>query len=140
MSTAKAGDKVKVHYTGRLEGGPQFDSSVGGDPIDCTAGGPELIPGFSKALVGMSAGDKKTVTIPPEEAYGPYQTGMTKEVPRAALPPQVEEGMPLRADIGGQEVILWVTALDQENATLDANHPLAGKTLVFDLEVVEVAG
>ncbi len=133
MRVVEQGDRVRVHYTGKLEDGTVFDSSQGGEPLEFVAGGSEVIPGVSNAVLGMSVGESKTVTVPPEEAYGPHQEGLVQRVAVDRLPPGVQVGMPLKAVAGDREVILWVTELGEEEAVLDANHPLAGKTLIFEL-------
>ncbi len=137
MAAVKQGDTVTVHYTGKFEDGDVFDSSSGGEPLKFTAGGQEVIPGVSNAVVGMNTGDSKTVTVSAEEGYGERQEGLLQKVPRAQLPPEVKVGDPLQAQVEGNNFIFWVKDLDEEFATLDANHPLAGKTLVFELELVE---
>jgi peptidylprolyl isomerase len=135
----KQGDRVKVHYTGRHEDGTVFDSSDGKAPLEFTAGGPEVIPGVSKAVIGMEAGQKKTVTIPPAEGYGTHDDGLVSEVPVERLPDGAKVGDRLEARGGEQTFVVWVRELDDEKAKIDANHPLAGATLVFDLELVEIA-
>jgi peptidylprolyl isomerase len=138
MAQAQKGDKVKVHYTGKFPDGTVFDSSEGGDPLEFTAGGTELIPGVSNAVVGMEPGQSKTVEIEPSEGYGDRQEGMEQTVPRNMLPAEAKVGDPLQAQAGDQTIVVWVKELDDNEATLDANHPLAGQTLVFDLEMVAV--
>jgi len=138
MRVVEQGDRVRVHYTGRLEDGTVFDSSQGGEPLEFIAGGSEVIPGVSNAVLGMSVGETKTVTVPPEDAYGPHQEGLVQRVAIDRLPPGVQVGMPLKAVAGDREVILWVTELGEEEAVLDANHPLAGKTLIFDVVIKSV--
>jgi peptidylprolyl isomerase len=138
MAQAQKGDKVKVHYTGKFPDGTVFDSSEGGDPLEFTAGGTELIPGVSNAVVGMEPGQSKTVEIEPSEGYGERQEGMEQTVPRNMLPAEAKVGDPLQAQAGEQTIVVWVKELDENEATLDANHPLAGQTLVFDLEMVAV--
>ena len=142
MSKATSGSTVKVHYTGRLEDGTEFDSSVDRDPMEITLGGGQVIPGFEAGLMDMAAGDKKTVTIPSDEAYGPVHEEMVQNVPLADLPtdPAPTVGDQLMAHTpDGQQIPLIVTEITDEHAVLDANHPLAGKTLIFDLEMVEVS-
>jgi len=139
MSQAKDGDKVKVHYTGKLEDGEVFDTSEGRPPFEFVIGQNQVIPGFEQGIVGMTVGDKKTVTIPPEKAYGQYQDEMTVEVNKKDFPDDLnpEIGMQLqmkRAD--GAEIGVRVKGIQEEMVTLDANHPLAGKTLVFDIELI----
>lgn len=140
MSQAKQGDKVQVHYTGKFEDGTVFDSSQGAQPLEFTAGGTELIPGVSKAVIGMAPGDSKSVEIPPEEGYGQCQDGMDQTVARNLLPPEAKIGDALQAQAGDQTIVVWVKELNEEEAILDANHPLAGKTLIFDLEMVAITG
>ena len=138
MAQAKQGDRVQVHYTGRLVDGNVFDSSREREPLEFQAGSDELIPGVSNAVVGMSEGDQRTVTVPPEEGYGPRNEEMVQQVPRDVLPAEVEVGDPLRAEAEDQQIEVWVRELTDEHATIDANHPLAGQTLEFDLELVAV--
>ena len=135
---ADTGDRVRVHYTGRLPDGTVFDSSEGKDPIEFEVGSGEIIPGVDKAVQTMAEGDSQTVTIEPADAYGQREEALVHSVERSQLPEGTTEGAALEAQIDGQRAILWVTELGEETATVDANHPLAGQTLVFDLEVVEV--
>ncbi len=138
----KNGDTVKVHYTGRFEDGMVFDSSVGGDPLEFKLGGNEVIPGFEEAAVGMNIGDKKTVSIKPEEAYGPYNDNLVVEMPKEHFPEDISPELGMRliiVDNNGEELPVVVSEIQDESVRLDANHPLAGKTLVFDIELVEVA-
>lgn len=142
MSQAKQGDSVKVHYTGKLDDGTVFDSSVGREPLDFTVGAGQLIAGFDEAVVGMAVGEKKTVRIAPEQAYGPHNPEMTLQVPRSDLPADIqpELGMQLEASQeGGHSMVVTVVEVTDESVTFDANHPLAGKALTFEIEVVEVA-
>jgi peptidylprolyl isomerase len=141
MSQAKSGDTVRVHYTGTLDDGTQFDSSRGREPLEFTLGGGQMIPGFEKAVDGMAVGDSKTINIPATEAYGERHDQMVQEVPREHMPDEIEleVGMQLQAEGPAGPVIVTVTALGEENVTLDGNHPLAGKDLTFDLELVAIA-
>jgi FKBP-type peptidyl-prolyl cis-trans isomerase 2 len=139
--TVKNGDKVKVHYVGRLEGGEVFDSSVDREPLDVEVGGAQVIQGFEEGLVGMEEGEKKTISISPEEGYGHRDPALLIEIPNANIPDGItpEVGMKLRlADKKGQSVMVTVTDVGKESIRLDANHPLAGRVLVFDLEVVSI--
>lgn len=138
MTQVSQGNLVRVHYTGRFEDGTVFDSSSEGEPLEFVAGSHQVIPGVSNAVVGMAEGEKKTVTIPPEEAYGPHNPRLEQTVSRDQLPEETQEGDQLRAIHGDQEIAVWVRQLDVDTAVIDANHPLAGHTLVFDLEVVSV--
>jgi peptidylprolyl isomerase len=138
MSEIKEGDMVQVHYTGRLEDGSVFDSSEGREPLEFKAGGDEVIPGFSRAVIGMQPGDSRTVTICPEDGYGPHYPDRTQRVPLGILPEGVEVGSALQAQTedGLEGVMVWVTEMTGEDALLDANHPLAGQTLIFDILIV----
>lgn len=133
--------RVTVHYTGRLEDGTVFDSSRDKDPITVPLGGKRVIEGFEEAVEGMAVGEKKRVTIPPQKAYGPHRGELVTEVERSRFPAELElkEGQRLQLkNPGGIVTTVRVISLDDKSATVDANHPLAGKTLVFDLEVVGV--
>jgi peptidylprolyl isomerase len=141
MSQAKKGDSIKVHYTGKLDDGTVFDSSVGREPLDFTVGAGQLIAGFDEAVVGMAVGEKKSVRIEAEQAYGPHQPEMTLQAPRSELPADIqpELGMQLEASQeGGHSMVVTVVEVTDESVTFDANHPLAGKALTFDIEVVEL--
>jgi peptidylprolyl isomerase len=141
MSQAKSGDSVKIHYTGTLDDGTQFDSSAGRDPLAFELGSGQVIPGFDKAVDGMAVGESKSVNIPAEDAYGPHHEQMIQEVPRDALPADLEttEGMSLQAQgPDGQVVNLVITAVNDDSITVDGNHPLAGKALNFDIELVSI--
>ncbi|EXJ15067.1 FKBP-type peptidyl-prolyl cis-trans isomerase [Imhoffiella purpurea] len=141
MPHAQQGNTVKIHYTGTLDDGTVFDSSNGREPLEFTIGSGGVIPGFESAVSGMTVGETKTVTIPPEQAYGDYQEEMTQQVPRSAIPPEIElqVGMILSAEgPDGVPVSFVVKAFDQEEVTIDGNHPLAGRNLTFALELVEI--
>src|SRR5215471_8102099 len=140
---AKKGDKVKVHYHGRLTDGSTFDSSEGRQPLEFEVGSGMVIKGFDEGVTGMSVGDKKTISIPHHDAYGPRQEEMVIEFPITNFPPDIqpEVGMTLHMHTEhGQELPVVITAISDETITLDANHPLAGKELVFDLELVDIKG
>jgi peptidylprolyl isomerase len=141
MTTAKSGDTVKIHYTGTLDNGTQFDSSEGREPLEFALGGGQVIPGFDKAVDGMAVGESKTVTIPAEEAYGQRHEQLVQEVPRSALPEEMEPavGMQLQSQSpDGQVMNLVVTEVADESITVDANHPLAGQALTFAIELVAI--
>jgi len=138
MAEIKAGDTVHLHYTGRLEDGHEFDATGDDQPIEFVAGDGELIEGVEDAVLGMSAREKKTVTIAPDQGYGPREEDLVEKVPISALPDDVELGDELTAETEDGEVHVWVTEMGDDEAALDANHPLAGKTLTFDLEVQAV--
>lgn len=139
MTIVAAGDRVKIHYTGKLEDGTVFDRSGEDRPLEFTAGSDaEVIEGLSRAVVGLAKGEPSTITVPPELAYGERQPGLEQTVPRQMIPAEVREGDPVKAETAEGVVILWVAKLDEETALVDANHPLAGRTLVFEVEVVSV--
>jgi len=142
MSQVKANDTVKVHYTGKLADGQVFDSSVErGEPIEFTMGQGQLIPGFEKGLIDMKVNEKKTINIPKEEAYGEPREELVQEVQKSQLPEEIkpEVGMGLVSKSpDGQEMNLVVKDVKEDTIVVDGNHPLAGKDLVFDLEVVEI--
>ena len=140
MAQAKQGDTVRVHYTGTLDDGQEFDSSRGLDPLTFTLGTGSVIQGFDDAVTGMAVGDEKRVTIPADEAYGPRREDLTLQLPRSELPADmaIEEGSQLRMEQGDQSVVVTVRQLDDATVTLDANHPLAGESLTFDLRLVEI--
>ena len=140
MARAKRGDTVRVHYTGTLENGEQFDSSRGTDPLTFTLGEGAVIQGFDDAVYGMAVGESKRVTIPAAEAYGDRRDVRTWRGPRCELPTVLvlEVGSRLRMEQGADSVIVTVRDMDEGSVMLDANHPLAGEALTFDLELVEI--
>jgi peptidylprolyl isomerase len=140
--SAKKGDAVAVHYTGRLEDGSIFDSSVSKSPLSFTLGDGNMIKGFDSAVYGMVIGDKKTVTIPAAEAYGERRQDMMIEVPLTEVPPHIHPEIGLQLTLqgeGGQPMPVTVVDMDDEKITLDANHDLAGKDLIFDIELVSIS-
>ncbi len=132
---AKDGDKVSIHYTGSLEDKTVFDTSENRDPLEFTVGDKNLIPGMNNAVRGMKVGESKTVSIPPEEAYGPYNDKLLFEVPTKNLPPGIKAGTPLRDPRGN---MVMVKEVNEDKSVLDANHILAGKTLIFDIKLVSI--
>ena len=132
---------VKVNYTGKLEDGTIFDSSLneGREPLLVTLGQGALIPGFENGLIGMSVGDKKTIEIAPEEAYGPINEESVLKIEKTKVPENVEVGMLLQTFGPGGVSVVKVLEINEEDVLIDANHPLAGKKLIFDLEVLEVS-
>lgn len=143
MQQVKKGDKVKVHYHGKLTSGETFDSSAGRDPLEFEVGGGMVIPGFDDGVTGMTVGEKKTIQIPFDEAYGPVNPEMLIEMPKERFPAdmEIETGMPLMMSDGqGNQFQVTITEIKEASVMLDANHPLAGKDLVFDLELVEIVG
>lgn len=142
MAQAKQGDSVKIHYTGRLDDGTVFDSSQDRDPLEFTVGAGMVIPGFDAAVAGMAVGDEKTAEIPADEAYGPRRDDLLISVPADRLPDDLEPqvGQQLQMQAGdGRTFVAAVTEVEDEAVVLDANHPLAGKDLIFDIELVEIS-
>lgn len=141
MARAKVGDMVQVHYTGKLDDGEVFDSSVDRNPLEFSIGAGQVIPGFEEAIVGMEPGQEKTVRIPAEEAYGPHRAEMMLAVDRAEVPPEIEPQVGQQLQLvqpNGQTMIVTVTEVTDQQVTMDANHPLAGKALTFDIRLLEV--
>ena len=141
MQQAQSGDKVKVHYNGKLRSGDTFDSSDGREPLEFTVGSGQVIKGFDDGVIGMQVGDKKTVEIDVEDAYGEKSEEMIIEFPKAQFPPDMnpEQGQQLMMSNGaGQSFPVTVMEVKEESVTLDANHPLAGQELIFDIELVEI--
>ncbi|MEP3948296.1 peptidylprolyl isomerase [Ascidiaceihabitans sp.] len=141
MAAIKDGDTVRIHYTGTLLDGSVFDSSEGRDPLEFVVGSGQIIPGLDEALPGMDIGDTKKVQIPVEKAYGPINPEMQQAVPREGIPDDIplELGLQLHMQTpNGQPMPVTVVAMDEATVTLDANHPLAGKDLTFDIEIVSV--
>ncbi|MGB6299648.1 MAG: peptidylprolyl isomerase [Rivularia sp. (in: cyanobacteria)] len=141
MTQAKAGDNVKVHYTGKLDDGTVFDSSVEREPLEFSLGSGNVIPGFEEAIVGMAPGESKTTQIPPDQAYGPTREELVITVEKEQIPTDlsVEVGQQLQiSQNNGQVIPVIVTDVSDSKVTLDANHPLAGQQLTFDIQLVEV--
>lgn len=141
MTQAKDGDKVKVNYKGKFKEGEVFDSSEGREPLEFQLGTGQLIPGFEKTVIGMAAGETRTVDIPSDQAYGPHREELTQKVPRQQFPEDLEFQVGQRFQIGKDEenpMTVEVTDLSDSTVTLDGNHPLAGKDLVFEIELVEI--
>ncbi len=141
MTQAQVGDMVKVHYTGRLTDGTTFDTSLERDPLEFTLGEGELIAGFEQAVLGMAAGESKTTTIPADQAYGPHHAERVIDVERHHLPsdlqPEIGQQLQMtRPD--GTTLSVMVTTVTETQVTLDANHPLAGQDLIFDITLVEI--
>ena len=142
MTAAKTGDSVKIHYTGTLDDGTVFDSSKGREPLEFTLGEGRVIPGFEAGVLGMETGATKTIHIPAAEAYGLYQDDMKLQVGRDEfpkdMPPQIGQQLQMQ-NPSGQAFTVVVAAVTDTAVVLDANHPLAGKDLNFDLELVEIS-
>ena len=141
MNQVKENNTVKVNYTGKLSDGQIFDTSEGREPLEFTLGQGQLIPGFEKGVIDMKLNEKKTITIAKEEAYGDVNPALIQEVIKADLPqdmtPEVGMGLVSKTQ-DGRETNLLVVEVKEDTIVLDANHPLAGKDLVFDLEVVDI--
>jgi peptidylprolyl isomerase len=141
MATAKHGDTVRIHYTGKLEDGTMFDSSDKREPLEFTIGKSKIIAGFEQAVIGMNPGDSKTVSIDVEHAYGAHRPDMVVSVDRKELPPDLKPVLGQQLQVSQDEnnvIVACVTALTDTHITLDANHPLAGKNLVFDIKLVDI--
>jgi peptidylprolyl isomerase len=140
MAQARSGDTVRVHYTGRLEDDRIFDSSAGRDPLEFTLGEERVIPGFEEAVLGMEVGEERTVTVPADSAYGPRREEMVAQVSRDQFPEEIEPevGQQLKMSGEGQTFVVMVADVTDWSVTVDANHPLAGEDLTFDLELVEI--
>jgi FKBP-type peptidyl-prolyl cis-trans isomerase 2 len=141
MAQAKNGDTVMVHYTGKLTDGTVFDSSTERDPLQFTIGAGEIIPGFEQAVLGMNTGESKTTKIPVDEAYGSHRPEMVVEVERDQMPPEMEPEVGQQMQIqqpSGQIIPVMITNISDSTVTLDANHPLAGEDLIFDIQLVDI--
>lgn len=141
MSKAKQGDTVKVHYKGTLEDGTVFDTTAGRDPLEFTIGGGEILPGFEQAVVGMASGEKRRTEIAAKDAYGEHQTDRVIEVGRDKFPDEIQPEIGQRLQMvreGGEALPVTVVEVGDESVTLDANHPLAGKDVTFEIELVEI--
>ncbi len=137
---AATGNTVRVHYVGTLDNGERFDTSVGGDPLEFTLGSGQVIPGFETAIDGMEVGETKQVRIPAEQAYGPYREEMILEMPSDQLPDDValQVGQQVQMQQGEHVFVVRVEEIGTETVTFNANHPLAGQALNFDLRLVEI--
>lgn len=140
MPQAKAGDTVRIHYTGTLSDGTVFDSSSGRDPLEFTLGAGQVIPGFDSAVSGMDVGASRTVTIPAADAYGPRRDDMVLAIPREQVPPHINPtvGEQLQVGQGQEQFLVTVAEVNEREVVLDGNHPLAGEDLTFQLELVEI--
>lgn len=137
----KKGDTIRVHYTGKLKDGKEFDSSLNREPLQFEVGAGSVIKGFEDAIIGLEQGEKKTVEVPPKKAYGDRDDNLVIEMPQKSVPDEItpEVGMRLQlVNQKGQAVPVMITEVQEESIKLDANHPLAGKTLIFDIELVEI--
>ena len=140
MAQAKIGDTVKVHYTGKLEDGTVFDTSNNRDPLQFTIGENQVIPGFEEAVVGIKPGESRTAKFPADKAYGPHRKEMVMVVNRNQFPvdmePKTNQQLQISQDDGGR-IVVTVTEVSESSVTLDANHPLAGKDMTFDIQLME---
>ncbi|MDR9485800.1 MULTISPECIES: FKBP-type peptidyl-prolyl cis-trans isomerase [Sediminimonas] len=142
MTQVKSGDTVRIHYTGTLADGSTFDSSEGRDPLEFTVGSGQIIPGLDNAMAGMSVGEKKTVEVPADDAYGQPDPGARQAVPRAEIPEDIPLDLGTQLQVqtpDGNAMPVTVVEVTESEVTLDANHPLAGRDLTFDIELVEIA-
>jgi peptidylprolyl isomerase len=141
MTEASSGNTVRIHYTGRLTDGTEFDTSAGSEPLEFELGAGQIISGLDEAVTGMKVGETSTVTVPADKAYGPHHPEAVSAVPRENIPEGIalEPGLRLQAQReDGTALALTVVEIGEDRVTLDANHPLAGRDLVFELELVEV--
>ena len=136
---AETGDTVKVHYTGTLNNGTVFDTSIGREPLEFTIGQGQLISGFEQAVIGMKVGESKTINIPAAQAYGLHYDDLVLIMERSQLPDNIEVGQQLQmTQANGSVVVITIVDVSEETATVDANHPLAGQDLIFEIELVEI--
>ncbi len=137
----KTGDTVKVHYTGTLEDGTVFDTSVEREPLEFTLGQGQLIPGFEQGVIGMKVGESKTINIPADQAYGPHHDDLIQVIERSQLSedlePKVGQQLQMRGP-DGRTIIVTITDVSETTITIDTNHPLAGQNLTFEIELVEI--
>lgn len=143
MATAKRGDTVRVHYTGRLDDGTVFDSSREREPLEFTVGAGQVIDGFERAVEGMGVGEARETRIEPDDAYGARRDDLVLDLPKEQVPDDMEIEPGMRLELrqpDGQAVPVTVAEVGEQSVTLDANHPLAGQVLTFELELVEIAG
>jgi len=139
--TVKKGDKVKIHYTGRIKDGKVFDSSLEREPIEFEIGSGHVIIGVDKGVIGMKPGEKKEVEVPPQEGYGEYEQKLLIDVPKDKMPKDIKPEVGMRLQMVnnmGQPLPVLVAEVNDDSVKLDANHPLAGKDLVFNIELVEI--
>jgi len=135
----KNGDTVKVHYVGKYESGEVFDSSLEKEPLEFTVGNKQVIPGFEEGIIGMEIGEKKTINVPFDKAYGPFREELVFPVEKSKLPEDISEGQYLEVhQPDGNNFVVRVSEIKDNTAYLDANHPLAGENLVFEVEVISI--
>ncbi len=142
MTQAKVGDTVKIHYSGRLQDGKEFDSSSGREPLQFKIGSGKVIPGFEEVVTGMKVGEKKTAEIPCKKAYGERDPSLVMVVDRRHVPDDIDPEVGQRLEMGspsGEIIAVSIIDVSDENITLDANPPLAGEDLTFDIELVDIS-
>ena len=142
MAQAKEGDTVKIHYTGKFNDGKVFDASKEEEPLEFVLGEGQVIPGVEEAVIGMNPEESKTTTIPPEKGYGQYHEDMVVDVDKSKFPEHIQPELGLELELkqeDGESVYVVVTNITDEEVTLDANHPLAGKDLTFDIRLMEIS-
>lgn len=142
MAQAKPGDKVTIHYTGKLEDGNVFASSKQGEPVKFTIGQGQIVPGVEEAVNGMKPGESKTVKITSDKAYGLYREDLTQQIPKNDFPGDVEPKVGQRLNVrqkGGETITVSVSDVSENSVTIDANHPLAGKDVTFELELLDIS-
>jgi FKBP-type peptidyl-prolyl cis-trans isomerase 2 len=141
MQEAQVGDLVSVHYTGKLKNGEVFDSSKDRDPLKFTLGNKELLGGFEEGVVGMKPGETKSVTLNPEQAFGDRREDLVLELPKNEFPQHITPSIGLQLNLSsanGANLPVVITDVGDDSVTLDGNHPLAGQTIVFDIELIEI--
>jgi peptidylprolyl isomerase len=141
MSQAKCGDRVVIHYTGKLENGEVFTNSKVGDPFEFTIGKGEVIPGFENGVISMEVGETKTITVAPEEAYGPRSEELLIQIKKGFLPENITPAIGEQLQIpqkDGNPIDVTISDMDEDTVTLDANHPLAGTTVIFNVLLVGI--
>lgn len=141
MEEAQIGNRVSVHYTGKLKSGEVFDSSKDRDPLEFTLGNKELLAGFEEGVIGMKPGESKTVTLEPEQAFGDRREDLLLKLPKREFPQNITPSVGLQLNLSnasGASMTVVITDVDEESVTLDGNHPMAGQTVVFDIELLEV--
>jgi FKBP-type peptidyl-prolyl cis-trans isomerase 2 len=142
MAQAKPGDKVKVHYTGRLTNGKVFDTSADRNPMVFTIGQEQMIPDFEKAFIGMRPGESKRISIVSDKAFGPYREDLVSKISPENISPELEPKVGQRMEASrqdGQKIVVTITSVTESGVIVDANHPLAGQDLTFDVQLVEIA-
>lgn len=136
MTDIHEGDRVHIHYTARFADGTLFASSIQGPPLEFTAGGKEVIPGLSQAVIGLRVGVSRRIVVEPVNAFGEHDPALERRVPRSEMPPEAKPGDQLSAEADGFVMAVWVRSVEEDHAIVDGNHPLAGQRLIFEFEVV----